>query len=202
MVWVVWQTARVFREPYALPNSGPVAVAEFVSEGAAAGDLPAMHLFGVASPAAEPALADTDAVVTGIVYASDKDASRAILVISGNQQSYSLGGVLPGGERVAGIEPDRVVLEHGSERRELRLLHPLANRDADFGSGPSLTAIEDPARTEKRAASAAGATDVSARLQTLRRNIMVPADTLSGAHVPGATDVRAAHRERLARKRD
>lgn len=202
IAWVMWQTVLVFREPHASAESGLVVVSEFVSEVAEARDLPAMHLFGMVSSAAEPIVADTDAVVTGIAYASDERSSRAILVIGGNQQSYSLGSVLPGGERVAGIEQDRVVLEHSNERRELRLIHPLADRNADFGSAPALAEIEDPGRTEKQAVSATGVTDVSARLQALRRNIVVPPDTLSGARVPGAIEVRAARRERIARKRD
>lgn len=205
IAWVVWQTALLLRTPHQ-----PLEFTSNTVEGSLmardpGGDLADMHLFGAASREPEPFQADTNAVVTGIAYASDTGASRAILVIGGSQQSYSVGSVLPGGERVAEIEPEQVVLERRGERRGLRLVHPLADPNADFSYASSPLAARDvvhPEAGEASAAQGADALNAAVRLQALRRNLTAPPDPLAGKHVTGAAEVRAVHRERFAHKGD
>lgn len=194
--WLLWTTVRgatvpIVRGPWpfelAIANTG--SGESFVD----------MHLFGVAVQGSSPVMTGTDATVVGIVYASEARASRAILVTNGRQQSYATGDTLPGGWRVASIEPRQVSLEHNGARQGLILEQKLADPDTGFDIRSSpITA--NSARSEVGSISVTGGDNAVIGLRVLRQNLSVPPDDMAGKRVKAGARIRAARRGHMTGK--
>jgi len=92
------------------------------------------HLFGLApssATAAAPVRA-SQVHVLGIVSTGDAKSSWAILDINGNQQSYAAGTVLPDGETLVAVQPDRVTLEQTGNRYSVLWEMQQADMNAHF----------------------------------------------------------------------
>ncbi|MGH8371877.1 MAG: type II secretion system protein N [Gammaproteobacteria bacterium] len=73
----------------------------------------AAHLFGQPAMAAAPAISEAvpaNIELAGIIYSNERDASRAILTVSGNATVVHTGDTLADGTQVTGIESTRVLL--------------------------------------------------------------------------------------------
>lgn len=196
--WLLWTTVRGASAPIA-HSPWPFELA--IANTGSAENLADMHLFGVAVAGSPPVMTGADATVTGIVYASEAGASRAILVINGRQQSYAMSDTLPGGWRVADIEPGQVFLEHNGARQGLILEHKLADANADFGTQPAAI-IADVAQPGVGGVSVTGGENGVIRLRALRQNLSVPPDGMTGKRVQAAARLRVTRNVHVIGRRD
>ena len=92
------------------------------------------HLFGMAPVAisSAPIVAAAAIQVIGIITADDPKQSWAILDLGGEQHLYQAGTMLPDGEKLLAVQPDRVVLVgHGDPYSVMWDMHP-ADANAAF----------------------------------------------------------------------
>lgn len=196
--WRLWATLYGPVDVDSMSQRTAVIVPDTVSED----NIAAMHLFGAESPAVLQPAVRIDAFVAGIVYASEAQVSRAILVVNSTAQSYAVGSTLPGGTRVVSIEQNQVVLDQNGERYALMLEHRLADQNADFGSLWSPVAAASPVYPRTQVATAgAGGNGGTRGLEVRRQNLAVPPDVLAGKQGQG-TRTRAMHRGKISPKSD
>lgn len=165
----------------------------------------ALHLFGMTGSDVLLGPPAGDITVAGIAFAPEADASLAILIINGRQQSYPTGSLLPSGETLVSIEANRVIVERHGLRHGLDMAIKLADINADFGRGESVNTplVSSEAHTPSaRAVSGDNPLSMASALQAARQSLVVPNAGLAGKKVETAAQIRAAHRERIADRHD
>jgi hypothetical protein len=104
-----------------------------------AADIAQHHLFG--EPAGSVKIAQTTGgalSLTGIIYSTNPDDSRAMLQADGTTLVVASGTLLPDGGKVASIGVDRIDIERGGTTEELVLKIDAA----DFSSDPSFASLD------------------------------------------------------------
>jgi hypothetical protein len=104
-----------------------------------AGNIAQHHLFGESAGSAKitPAAGDTLSL-TGIIYSTDPDDSRAMLQANGETLVVAPGAELADGGKVASIGVDRIEIERDGAMEEL----VLQVDSADISSDPSFASVD------------------------------------------------------------
>lgn len=137
LVILVWRLALTLRAPKAVAIEGQTAQTIGVAripQRVNVEEVADQHLFGMAPVAVSsaPIMAAAGIRVIGIITAEDPKQSWAILDMGGDQHMYQAGTLLPDGEKLLAVQPDRVVLVgHGDPYSVMWDMHP-ADANAAF----------------------------------------------------------------------